>query len=360
MLDALAKRLWQRRSADELREAGKRALEAGDAATAARLLEQAGRRKSNDAEAWICAGDAHYRLAAYRKALECFERCIAIVPSSAEAHFKGAAALHMLGDPAEARRYCDRALASEPQHVGTHHLLAKMDLPGASYTQVLAAIHRKLAPRTYVEIGIAAGDSLRAVLPSTSVVAIDPDPQLATPVAANVQVHPLPSDDYFATRDVRADLGGAVELAFIDGAHTFDQALRDFINIERHATRVSTVLLHDTYPLDRFTAQRERESPFWSGDVWKLVLILKKYRPDLTVANVGAPPTGLCVVRGLDPDSRILADRHDAIVGEFMPVDYSVLGTDKAGLLNRFPNDIARVLELVSSRRPEPLDVTRS
>jgi hypothetical protein len=159
----------------------------------------------------------------------------------------------------------------------------------------------------------------------------------------------MPSDEYFATHDVQADLGGLpIDLAFIDGAHVFDQALRDFINAERNSTPHSTILLHDCYPLTRFTAQREQRSLFWSGDVWRLVLILKKYRPELTIANVAAFPTGLCVVRGLDPASRVLADRHDAIVEEFMAVDYGALDPDKPGLLNLYPNDSERVLGVVT------------
>jgi hypothetical protein len=45
----------------------------------------------------------------------------------------------------------------------------------------------------------------------------------------------MTSDDYFATHDLSKDLGGAVAFAFIDGLHSFEQALRDFSNIERHA-----------------------------------------------------------------------------------------------------------------------------
>jgi hypothetical protein len=129
----------------------------------------------------------------------------------------------------------------------------------------------------------------------------------------------------------------------------FDQALRDFVNVERHATRESVVLVHDTCPLDRNTAQRTRSSSFWTGDVWRFVLVLRKYRPDLRIANIAAPPAGLCLVRGLDPRSAVLAASHDAIVREFMAVDYGVLEADKAGTLALFPNEIERILALAKS-----------
>ena len=349
-MNRLLSRLLGRPPAAELREAGKRALAAGEVTEALRLLQAAVRRAPKDGEAWLFLGLAHHGLGEYREALERIGRCLALVPSSAEAHYRAAAAHHLLGDGAAAQRHCEAALAREPAHVGTHELLAAMSLPGPHYTRLLSALHRALAPRTYLEIGVATGTSLGLVLPSTRAVGIDPEPRLPAPPAPNVRLYAMTSDDYFATRDPRADLDGVpVDLAFIDGAHLFDQALRDFINVERYVTPRSTVLLHDTYPLDGFTSLRSRQSPFWSGDVWRLVLILKKYRPGLVIANVAAAPTGLCVIRNLDPASSVLADGFDAIVEEFMAVDYGVLEADKPGMLNLVPNHLERVVALVTS-----------
>ena len=348
MLGSLFRNLLQRPSGEALREAGKRALDAGDAAAASRLFESAVRKAKNDGEAWLYAGLAKLRLGAVEEALSRFERCIALVPASAEAYCQAATARHRLGDSETAKRYCENALAREPAHVATHHLLAKIDLPGPRYTELLTALHQRLAPRTYVEIGVATGDSLAPLLPSTRAVGIDPQPRLTRPVGPNVQIYRMLSDEYFEQRDLHADLGGAApDLAFIDGAHIFDQALRDFINVEQRATRDTTILLHDTYPLDRFTSQRTRRSPFWSGDVWRLVLILRKYRPDLVLRNVATAPTGLCIVRNLDPSSRVLADNLDAIIDEFMALDYGVLDADKAGMLGLWPNDLEEVLDWV-------------
>jgi len=95
--------------------------------------------------------------------------------------------------------------------------------------------------------------------------------------------------------------------------------------------------------LSRRTAERERRTSFWSGDIWRLVLLLRKYRPDLGVKVIGTAPTGLGVVRGLDPDSSVLRDNYDAIVGEFLALDYSVLDADKPGMLALYPNDREKV-----------------
>jgi hypothetical protein len=41
--------------------------------------------------------------------------------------------------------------------------------------------------------------------------------------------------------------------------HHFEFALRDFANTERHCTPQSTILIHDTYPLNR--VHRRARSP---------------------------------------------------------------------------------------------------
>jgi len=223
-------------------------------------------------------------------------------------------------------------------------VLANLDLPGAYYLDVLSAIHSHLRPRTYLEIGVETGQSIALARPETRAIGIDPAPKLKMQLGSRTSIVATTSDDYFATRDVRADLEGLpIDLAFIDGMHRFEFALRDFVNIEKHAAPDSTILIHDCYPLNRLTAERERQTVFWSGDAWRLVLVLRKYRPDLSVNVIATAPTGLGVVRRLDPASRVLGERLEEIGREFLALDYSVLDIDKPGMLALYPNDWERV-----------------
>jgi hypothetical protein len=220
-------------------------------------------------------------------------------------------------------------------------------LGGANYYAVLEHIFERLRPRTYVEIGVFLGRSLQMAKPPTLAIGIDPEPRLMSPPAENHRVYAETSDAFFSGHDLRAEFGGLpVDLAFIDGMHRFEYALRDFANLERYCTRESTILLHDCYPRDRETAERTQTQTFWSGDIWRLVVLLKKYRPDLSIHTLGAPPTGLGVVRNLDPGSRFLAENHDRLCEEFLALDYSHLDRHKARKLNLVPNtpDMIRTL----------------
>ena len=247
-----------------------------------------------------------------------------------------------------AERARDEALLAERQRVGDL-LESQARFPGEDYSQVLQRIQEAIRPRTYLEIGVAVGDSLLPVKAPTLAIGVDPRPAIAGPLGPNQRVFAETSDDFFAGHDVRAEFGGLpIDLAFIDGMHHFEFALRDFANIERHSSRQSTILIHDCYPLDRVTAERERVRAFWSGDVWRLVVLLKKYRPDLAIHTIATAPTGLTVVRNLDPGSRLLLERHDELCREFLALDYSYLESDMPAKLNLFPNDWEKVRALLA------------
>jgi len=124
----------------------------------------------------------------------------------------------------------------------------------------------------------------------------------------DVRVVQLTSDDFFRANDPRKLLGGAIDLAFIDGMHLAEFALRDFINIEAAADRSSVILLDDVFPADMHYASRVISSGPWTGDVYRVVPLLRERRPDLDIKVYETPVKGLAVVSNLDPASRVLPD----------------------------------------------------
>jgi len=269
---------------------------------------------------------------------------------TARALFKRARLKRWLGRRSEALALCREAV-EHADYSRAYTLLSKLSLPGEDYFRVLARIHRHLRPRTYLEIGVSRGESLACVLPETQVLGIDPAPNLTKPPPANVRIYRETSDDFFAHYSPRAELGGsAVELAFIDGMHHFEYALRDFVNVERACARDSVILMHDCYPLDERTAQREQVTGFWSGDIWRLVLLLRERRPDLTVRTIATPPTGLGIVLNPDPASRVLADHLGELIAEYLAKNFSVLAAGKPAALGLIENRWPVIRALLDSR----------
>lgn len=244
-----------------------------------------------------------------------------------------------LGLRAGAVRSCEAALR-QADYIKAYQLLAAMDLPGESYFRLMAHIHAYLKPATYVEIGVDEGESLQIVQPETLTLGIDPEPRVKQALTPRQKIYAQTSDDFFATHDVLAELGGRpVELAFIDGMHQMEFALRDLINLERYCTPRSVVLIHDVYPIDEKSAVRERQTAFWSGDIWRLVVLLRRHRPDLVVHTIGAWPTGLAMVQKLDPQSRLLRDRYPSLVDEALAMPLSALDGRKKETLGFMPNE---------------------
>jgi hypothetical protein len=269
---------------------------------------------------------------------------------AARALFRRARLQHWLGRRNEALALCRQAV-ERADYSRAYTLMSQLSLPGEDYFHVLKRIHRHLRPRSYLEIGVSRGESLECVLPETLTLGIDPAPNLARPPPANVRIYRETSDGFFARYSPRAELGGQpLELAFIDGMHHFEYALRDFVNVERCCSRASVILMHDCYPLDERTAQREQVTGFWSGDIWRLVLLLRTHRPDLVVRTIATPPTGLGIVLNPDPASRVLADRLDELIAEYLAKDFSVLAARKPEALGLLENRWPVIRALLDSR----------
>jgi hypothetical protein len=331
-------------------EAGKAAFLSGDLAAAGAHLARALQADPDHIEAlrWVAGVD--FRSGRFREALDRLETASRLAPHSAELHADAATIHWQIGDAGAALRCAEEAVSLAPLSPEAHHVLAGVTLPGPPYLEVIAKLHAHLRPRTYLEIGVDTGKSIAIALPETRVIGVDPDPKIVRPLGPQVSIRATTSDAYFAGRDVAGDLGGRpIDLAFIDGMHQFEFALRDFINVEKHCSPRSTVLIHDCFPLNRLTAERERQSLFWSGDIWRLILALRKYRPDLSVNVIAASPTGLGMVRRLDPRSKVLSDRYEDIVREYLAMDYSVLDADKPGMLALYPNDWGKLQALLAS-----------
>lgn len=198
------------------------------------------------------------------------------------------------------------------------------DLAGHHYYVSMRLLHETLRPKTYFEVGTLHGDTLAfARCPS---VAVDPGfdfskPELISRIVSKPHLHlfQMPSDDYFAQHDPTQALGGKIDFAFLDGMHRCEFLLRDFLNTERHCKPNSIIALHDCLPVEAgmtarvpspIPALRPHRQGWWTGDVWRTALLLKRVRPDLSIAALDAQSTGLVLVTNLDPASKILSDSY--------------------------------------------------
>ncbi len=210
-----------------------------------------------------------------------------------------------------------------------------MDFPeckGLGYKRFLPRVHKNLEPEWYLEIGSSRGDSL-AIAKSNSI-AIDPRFAIKHDIWSGkdeLHLFQMTSDDYFAQQGTKAD-HPKINLAFLDGMHWFEYLLRDFIGAERVASKDGLIMLHDCVPISQAASERDwdrSKTKQWTGDVWKVVPILRTYRPDLSIRVLDCPPSGLVMISDLDPENTVLTDNYDAIIEEYMDMSIDGFGMDK-------------------------------
>ncbi|WP_330205256.1 class I SAM-dependent methyltransferase [Cyanobacterium sp. Dongsha4] len=191
-----------------------------------------------------------------------------------------------------------------------------LPVEGNIYLEILSAFHETLNPQTYLEIGVSHGDSLRFA--KNRIIGVDPNPQIQD--NGEYLIYAKTSDLFFAEDANNLFQIAKIDLAFIDGMHLFEFALRDFINIEKYAHKNSYILIHDILPRCFSESSRARVTIDWTGDIWRLMIGLRKYRPDLNITVLDSYPTGLGIITNLNPESRILIDNYDEIVEELSQI----------------------------------------
>ena len=207
--------------------------------------------------------------------------------------------------------------------------------------EFLRRLHELARPRNYLEIGVFDGRSL--ALSRVPSIGVDPAFKVTQPQRLDVHLVKQTSDDFFARPDPILHLrsgrnplrnlrrgrapfahyrgGTTLDLAFIDGLHLFEFALRDFMNVERFARWSSVIVFDDMLPRNVDEAARDRHTGEWTGDVFKVIPVLRQYRPDLTLVQVDTTPTGLLVVFGADPTNGALTAHYDEIIEAWVTPD---------------------------------------
>ena len=264
----------------------------------------------------------------YSSSLDSITAALAVAPDMVLLHALKGRILTALGDLSGATETFNLIKGLDPASGGTGDsvfvLAAEREMPGEDYYDWLQHFHQWLQPARYVEIGLGHGRSLALAGPDTKAVGIDPYQGFWEKLHyvcphGPAALFPLTSDDFFAQYDLSKVIGrDTFDLGFIDGLHLFEQALKDFINLERYARKNSVILIHDCLPIAPIVAERNRCTGFWTGDVWRIIPCLKTFRPDLKIMTIPTKPSGLGVVTNLDAASTVLSDNYDDIVRYYL------------------------------------------
>jgi hypothetical protein len=101
----------------------------------------------------------------------------------------------------------------------------------------------------------------------------------------------MTSDSFFQQQGKMLERRG-VDVALIDGLHTYEQTLQDVLHTLPYLNPGGVIVLHDCNPASELAATPAdsyeamvRQNPGWSGDwngdVWKVIVHLRSLHPDL-------------------------------------------------------------------------------
>lgn len=174
--------------------------------------------------------------------------------------------------------------------------------------QLINDLLSKIKGGNYLEIGVRDGKTI-VEINAKSKFGVDPAYNLKTSLKLkrvfgfnDFNLFKLTSDDFFE-KEAKNVFPNGIDLVFIDGLHNYDQSLRDVINSLKFLKPNGFLVLHDcnpkgaaqAYPIkesyDEVVAQLQNGgiegwTGEWNGDVWKTIVHLRAFHPDLEVSTI--------------------------------------------------------------------------
>jgi Methyltransferase domain len=216
----------------------------------------------------------------------------------------------------------------------------------------IRAVQRALSGRAnpvYLEIGVSQGQAFQRISADVKI-AVDPafklserTRELADAKGRETHYFETTSDAFFQDQTAFLEQH-PIDVALIDGLHTYGQVVRDVEKTLHYLRDDGVIFLHDCNPpfalaarpaasWDEFISQQSGPLVIgvWNGDVWKAIVHLRSTRHDLLVGVLKCDQ-GVGFVRKGSPESVLSysAEQVEAL-------SYADLKADRERLLNLKP-----------------------
>ena len=240
---------------------------------------------------------------AYHSAAICWERLAVLEPGEENHPARRCLALWGAGEQVAAQE-AFHDLRNEGMNAGA-----------ITRTSVVQRFINASGAKRYLEIGVEQGINFLQI-EAKSKFAVDPEfkiPGGATDFEGH-RFFEMTSDAFFASPPQEIVEKG-IDIALVDGLHTYEQALRDVENCLRYLVPGGLIVMHDCLPASAVEAvpslEIARSMPgfknSWTGDVYKAVAHLRATHPDLFVTVLDCDH-GIGLVQKGSPDSVLTVD----------------------------------------------------
>lgn len=106
------------------------------------------------------------------------------------------------------------------------------------------------------------------------------------------------SDEYFLSDERLSE----IDIVYLDGLHTFEQTLKDLLNVCAHSRHRALIIIDDVDPIDWFSSLNDQSETYkyrrehlgerihyaWNGDVFKLIPFVHDFLPSFDYVSFRA------------------------------------------------------------------------
>lgn len=207
--------------------------------------------------------------------------------------------------------------------------------------EIIKKIAEKTKVETYLEIGVEFGAVFYQIKAKRKI-AVDPDFKISwkrkladLPNRLNAKYFRLTSDDFFAKHSSLFKRN-KIDLAFVDGLHTYKQTTKDIENCLKYLSENGIIVVHDCSPPSEAAASSKREGAeklsgwqgSWCGDVWKAIVYFRSAKNNLKIFTLDCD-YGLAIITKGRPENML-----DYSLEEIDEMDYKFLEANREKLLN--------------------------
>jgi len=208
--------------------------------------------------------------------------------------------------------------------------------------------------KTYLEIGVARGTTLFQIQCENKI-AVDPKFMFnrfqkliwnyKNPTNKNNKYFSSTSDDFFHNQSAFLNSLNGIDVIFVDGLHTYRNALQDVLNSLKYIKDDGFIIMHDCFPPHKAAAMPTKTYPTieqrkvegwtgaWCGDVWKSIVYLKKHYDSVLDISVLNTDFGLGVITLKDQITQSLLIHEDSF-NSIDKMTYDEMINDPESLLN--------------------------
>lgn len=210
---------------------------------------------------------------------------------------------------------------------------------------IIQRIINRINAKTYLEIGVQRGKNFFQISADHKI-AVDPAfifgikrRILNVPQFFKHSFFEETSDLFFRHHAEKAFGGKSIDVAFIDGLHTYKQSLIDFENCMKYLSAEGIIIFHDCNPTSESAAasvnspkemlERYPDAKVeWLGDVWKTIVHLRSIYQNLEVFVLDCD-YGVGIVRKGKPENTLRFTEN-----QIAKLSYADLNSHRVELLN--------------------------